>query len=261
MAGASRRSGKSAARAHSVRGGQSVATGIETAIAGTIIKVALERTAPAGLARIASIFKGKTVMVVGPARSGKTTFVRYLQFGIFQHADETQPTYDPVESPRFNLRLGVDRTLAVSIKTAVDLPGQLPASAVADEAFQHRPHALVIVLDLTAPLVGADDRASGDWLEHFVDQLAERWQGQSPKRNRLRSMIVAMNKADRVDDAVMATNGERYREIVSRRLGPAKGPKMDDVLFKRSIMVENPEGTKWIDAILVDLAISVTRKR
>jgi signal recognition particle receptor subunit beta len=239
----------------------SMTTGIETAIAGTIVKMAIERGAPAGIARLTSMFKGKTVMVVGPARSGKTTFVRYLQFGIFMHADETQPTYDPVESPRFNLRLGPNKTLEVSIKSAVDLPGQYPARRLADEAFDHRPHALVYVLDLTAPLEGEADRASGEWLKQFCERLDQRWQGQKPQRNRLRSVIVAMNKMDLVDAAVVTTNEKRYKEIMSQSFRAAKGPNTDDVVFRRSIMVENPDSTKWVDAILVDLASSLTRKR
>jgi putative ribosome biogenesis GTPase RsgA len=54
----------------------------------------LERTAPAGLGRIRSWWKGKTILVLGQARAGKSTFLDYLQHGIFEEEQDTEKTLE-----------------------------------------------------------------------------------------------------------------------------------------------------------------------
>lgn len=118
---------------------------------------------------------------------------------------------------------------------------------------------------MTAPLDGADDRASATWLRRFLERLDERWKDGQPqwKRNRLRSVIVAMNKIDLLEDAdaVVAEYEPHLKEIAERNFQAAKDPKADPIVFRRSIMVETPAGAKWINAILVDVATSMIRKR
>jgi signal recognition particle receptor subunit beta len=224
---------------------------------GALVKVIIERGAPAGFGFVRSLLRGKTIMVVGPPRSGKSTFVTYLQFGIFQDAQETEKTYHPVESPRFSLRLGPNRNLEVEVKTIVDLPGQYPD--LSKNVFEHRPHALVIILDMSAPQSDVNDtRSSALWLEDFCNRLDQRWQGQKAKRNRCRSVIVAMNKIDMVKPEVVDKYEEQYRAIMKQSFRAARGSHLSDVHFRRSIMVENADGTKLIDAILVDLAQAIT---
>src|SRR5690242_3944419 len=99
-------------------------TGLEAAAGGAVVKLIVERGVPKGFALARVVFQGKTIMLVGPARSGKTTFISYLQHGIFQDPQDIPRTYDPVDSSHFNLRLGPNKTLDVIVKTVVDLPGQ-----------------------------------------------------------------------------------------------------------------------------------------
>ena len=246
-----------------LQSGRGTMTGLEplgAAAAGALVKVVLERGAPTGFGIISSLLHGKTIMVVGPSRSGKTTFISYFQFGIFQDTQETEKTYHPVESPRFNLRLGPNRTLDVTVKTVVDLPGQYPD--LSKEVFEHRPHALVIILDMSAPQSDPNDpRSSAIWLEEFCNKLDQRWHGQKAQRNRLRSVILAMNKIDLVDPQMVDDYEKEYRAIIKRSFRAARGPLLGDVHFKKSIMVENPNGTKLVDAILVDMAQSLTAPR
>ena len=239
-------------------------TGIEPLAvhgAGTLVKLVIERGAPAGLGVLRSWLHGQTIMVVGPTKSGKSTFVSYLRFGIFQEEQEPHSTFKPVESPRFNLELGPNRNLEVQVKTAVDLPGQDTDQFL--QVYEHRPHALVIVLDMSAPLAAPHDiRSTATWLEDFFSKLDQRWQGKKPSRNRLRSVIVVLNKMDIADKPRVDEYEKRYRAIVKENFHTAHGPRLGDVHFRRSIMVEdpvkNPGGTKSIDAILVDMAQSLT---
>ena len=224
----------------------------------TIARVVLQRTAPTGIALIRSWLRGKTILVVGPGHSGKSTFVRYLQYGIFQHEEPYEKTYQPVSGPRFNLRLGVDRSLEVLVKKAWDAPAQYadPANLVADA----RPHALLVVVDLSMPLdKDGDNRSTAPWLEEFASRLDDRFRDIKRSSNRLTSIIVVMNKADLVDDTTRERHTQRYREILRRHFQAARGRNMKaPVRIKPCISVENPEGTKFIDAILVDLAQDLT---
>lgn len=62
-------------------------TGIEAGA--TLLKVGvavIQRITPGGIALFKSWLKGKEIMIVGQARAGKTTFVDYLQYGLFEIA-------------------------------------------------------------------------------------------------------------------------------------------------------------------------------
>jgi energy-coupling factor transporter ATP-binding protein EcfA2 len=234
-------------------------TGAEIGAAATVAKVVIEKVGPAGVAFVKSLISGKIVMVVGPPRAGKSTFVDYMQFGIFQHEQETHKTYEPLRGPKFKLRVGATNSLEVLVKTTVDIPGQYNEVQLANEVYNQRPHALVIVLDLSAPLHGSDGTA--DWLTAFCTRLDQCWQSAKQSRNRLRSVIVAMNKLDLVDRSVVVEGEKVFKDIVAQHFKAARGRNMDDVVFRATVMVDNPDGTKWVDAVLVDLAIATTRKR
>jgi len=225
--------------------------------AGTLVKVVIERGSPAGLGFIGSLLHGKTIMVVGPTQAGKTTFITYLQYGILQEEQQIDRTFKPKASPRFDLRLGPNRNLEVQVKTVIDLPGQSTEQHL--QVFGHRPQALVVILDMSAPLAASNDiRSTATWLEDFFSKLDQSWQGQKRRRNRLRSVIVALNKMDLVDKQRVDEHEKRYRAIVKDQFRAARSPALGDVHFRRTIMVENPNGSKSIDAILVDMAQALT---
>lgn len=238
-------------------------TGLEPLVGpvgGTVIKLIIERGAPAGLGFIGSLLHGKTIMVVGPSGAGKSTFITYLRFGIFREEQPHYKTFKPIESPRLNLQLGPNRNLEIKVKTVVDLPGQATDQHV--QVFEHRPQALVVILDMSAPLDEPNDiRSTAIWLEDFFSKLDQKWQGQKSRRNRLRSVIVALNKLDRVDKQLVKNYEDRYRAIMKEHFKAARGPVLDDVHFMRTIMVEcpeNPNKTRSLDSILVDMAQSLT---
>jgi GTPase Era involved in 16S rRNA processing len=198
---------------------------------------------------------GKTIMVVGPPGSGKSTFLRYLQFGIFQHEQEHQTTRRPVESARFDLTLGSQQSLRVAIKKVVDIPGQ--EADPAEYIFGQRPHALAVVLNCGTI---ADQDVSVAWLKDFVQRLDQYWQGQSAKKNRLRSMVVIMNKVDKLQDSTAVARERLLRKTIDTHFKAARGRGLTNVIFKRCVMVETKDGTKWIDAVLVDLASAMHGK-
>ncbi|WP_405070345.1 hypothetical protein OG558_12360 [Kribbella sp. NBC_01510] len=225
------------------------------AVAGAVVKLVIDRGAPAGLRLVRSWLRGQTVLIVGPGASGKTTFLQYLQFGIFLHEQEHQKTYHALESPRFNLALGPNKNLNVSIKTAVDLPGQ--DADITDIVVAQRPHAMVVILDCASK---AKREESAKWLTEFLQLLDQRWLGKSTKKNRLRTMIVVMNKIDKLSGAWDSKFERPYRQAFDLHFKAARGPLMPDIKFRQCVMVESSDGTKWVDAVLIDLATGLQRK-
>jgi len=102
----------------------------------------IQRAAPKGISLIKAWFKGKLVIVVGQARAGKTTFLDYLQYGFFSDEKETFKTDVITPSARFDVKLGRNAELELSVQSVVDVPGQPGATFHADLIHKRKPHAV-----------------------------------------------------------------------------------------------------------------------
>lgn len=223
-----------------------------------VARLAIERGAPAGMRLLRSMFVGRTIAVVGPPRSGKTTFANYVQYGAFEHLQETPTTYSATVSKRFDLTFGDRQNLEVIVKKLVDLPGRSPD--LSEPIFEINPHAFVVVVDASAELCNPDDPTStATWLEHFVIRLDQRWANASPRRNRLRSVSIALNKADLVDDDHIHQVGKRCRAIFDQHFRNARGRRLVEATFRKCSLVENPAQTKWVDSIIFEMARNLSR--
>jgi hypothetical protein len=131
----------------------------------------MERHVPHGLALFRAWWRGKTILIVGQQRAGKTTFVDYLRYGVFGDEKDTEKTLEVERSPRFTVTLGRDKALELSVRTVVDVPGQVGPIEHANLAFQERPHAIILFTDLTAPFTGPEEKASSAWLTAFCKRL------------------------------------------------------------------------------------------
>src|SRR5436853_4470347 len=206
-------------------------TGVETAGA-TLLKIGvavIQRVAPSGIALIKSWLKGKEVLVIGQARAGKTTFIDYLQYGLFEDEKETFKTIEVTSSARFNVKVGRDSALELSVKTTVDVPGQIGPAAHADLAFERRPHAIIIFTDLTSPLRGEPDRASAAWLLEFCKRFELRWGLKGRKANRLKSIVLVMNKTDKVTARQAEARRKVFRKVFDAELREARGQMIEDI--------------------------------
>ncbi|HEY0605976.1 MAG TPA: hypothetical protein VGD58_23835 [Herpetosiphonaceae bacterium] len=236
-------------------------TGVETSA--TLVKVGvavISRAAPTGLEIVKAWLKGKEVIIVGQARAGKTTFVDYLQFGLFEDEKDTSKTRDVEESARFNIKMGRDSALQLSVKKVVDVPGQIGAAWQADEVFYRRPHAIVIMTDLTSPLDGEPDRAAAAWLLEFCRELESNWRIKGKRGNRVKSIILVMNKLDKVTEDVVTSRKTKFQGILNTELREARGRMLSEIAIMPCSLVTNPQGTKAVDAVIAHLAKTLARK-
>lgn len=227
-------------------------------------KVAVEYLGRPGYARLRMFFAGKRLVVVGPSDAGKTTFMDYMRYEMFHPEEQPHATLRPRKKKNFKFSLGAKELLVASIKQAIDMPGQPDPEWVAQEALRDRPHALVIVLDATAPIDGSDaQHSTGVWLRKFCRAAEQVSRETRPKRNRLRTVAVALNKADRVSDDEFEEKANRCKALLEEnwRASPvgAPGPK---VLKCISVIApDRTDGTRSIDAVLSYIAISLGEKQ
>jgi GTPase SAR1 family protein len=228
---------------------------------GTAIKAAevIGRAVPKGYELVKSWWTAKEFLVVGQARAGKTTFCDYLRLGFFDDAKRTEETPEIERSGRFNIELGRDKALKLVVSNAVDIPGQVGAVEHANLAFERNPHAIIVVLDLTTPLSGEPDRASGDWLRRFCRRLEVKWRVNGKRKNKLQAMLVVMNKRDASNSEKAAQAEALFREILVAELRDARGKIDEEIPVLSAIMVTNADGTKMVDAVIRQLARSLTR--
>jgi GTPase SAR1 family protein len=209
---------------------------------------------PKGFALVRSWWAGKEILVIGQARAGKTTFRDYLQYGLFEDAKDTAETPDIEPTDRFDVGIGRDAALKLIVSTAVDCPGQVGAVEHANLAFERNPHALIIVLDLTTPLLGEPDRASASWLTRFCKRYEAMWRVNRKRRNRIKSIIVVMNKVDRMDQATVENHKQEYRRIVDTELRDARGTMIAEIAVLPCSVVTNPQEKKLVDGVIAHLA-------
>jgi len=212
--------------------------------------------APKGWALLQSWWLGKELLIVGQARAGKTTLRNYLQLGEFDDAVPTEETPEIEETERFQVTVGTRSALKLFVSRAIDSPGQVGSIEHANYAYDRNPHALIIVLDLTTPFEGDPDRASGSWLRRYETL----WRANPKnKKNRVKAIIVVVNKADKVDPVTLEKRTKEYRDIVESELKDAKGKITGSVGVLPCSVVTNPNGEKLVGRVVDQLTKAVAR--
>lgn len=225
-------------------------TGLEPYM-GTMAKVgvAVISKAPTGLQIIKSWWKGKTILIIGQERAGKTTFLDYFQHGIWGEERDTIRTIRDLPTARFNVKLGHNETLEFCVTTAIDTAGQSPQFQQAEKIIEKNPNALLIFMDLSKP-----HKSSVEWLEELCRRIENQWRANKRKRNKIQSIILVMNKKDKVDTKMIETRKKAFKKILDSELKDARGKMIDDIVIVSTVMVTNPNETKSVDSLIADLA-------
>ena len=218
-------------------------------IGGTIIS-----NAPKGFKYIKSLLTGKTIIIVGQERAGKTTFLEYFQYGFFEDEKHTEKTYDITPSARFDVKLGRNEILEISVKTVIDVPGQIGAVFQAKEIYAQKPHAILVFMDINRPL-----KPAGEWLTEFCKRLETYWRANKHKSNRVKSIILVLNKTDKTNAKTVESRKKAFQKILDAELRDARGTMTGEILVVPTVMVNNAEGTKSADGLINHLAKALVK--
>lgn len=213
------------------------------------------RLGPMGLKWIWRRLRGKVILVVGAPEVGKTTFIEYLCWDVFRSERYTSRTIHIEKTPGFDLEMGHNTMFTISIRMMVDFPGNIGAVLQADEVFERNPHAIIIFTDLTDSATKPVD-APGIWLRDFCRHLETLWRRDGRKRrNRIKVMIVVMNKSDKIKDMqILKDRQDLLQRIIDTELRDARGRMIEEITVMPCALVPNPKQEEEAQNIILHLA-------
>lgn len=230
-----------------------------TALAVKLGMELFKHTAPKGIARLRTWLKEKEILVVGPPEAGKTTFIDYLRYGLLESEKKGRKTYEPKDSANFIIEMGKSQSLTLYVRNAHEVPGHTGPIFHAQTALDRKPHGIVIIVDLTLPLSGEDSRAgeertSDGWLKVFCRHLEEQWSVRRKSWKRLRSLVVVMNKADKVEPERIKACRNRLEEVVGQELRFVRENLKDPIQILPCVLIKNSKGTELADDVVTSVA-------
>lgn len=218
----------------------------------------VQRVAPSGLAWIRTWLKGKTIIVVGQPRAGKSSFVQYFQYGIFTDPSHKAPRTRRIKkTAAFTVGMGRDKALQLEVRTAVDTVGQVQAEVHAGNVARFRPHAVIIVLDLSADWRGRNEYSGSFYLGEFCDHLSERLHSNMEFKKRLKAIHVVLNKKDLVTSAKVSRWRRNVEKILDQQLKPGFGTRTKDIPILPCTLIGDGDMGRTADAVISKLAISL----
>jgi hypothetical protein len=164
---------------------------------------------------------GKQIIVVGPKRTGKTSFLDYLELGILRAEQRTGRTLQLDLRENFVIELGKDLRLKIRVRKPFDSPGDIHPSKQVEYIERQRHHGIIIILDATKfktlavnpGLSELTDESSIGWLTEFCVHLNNLLHRDKKVTQSLKTMIVVMNKWDKLEKVDEDSDKRRKEEF------------------------------------------------
>jgi hypothetical protein len=192
----------------------SMVSGLETEAAKLTAKVVIEHVVPKLTDYGKMLWSGKTFLILGPARSGKTSFLDFLEYLILEPEKTTAVTVGVHKGDNKILRIGPDKSLTLRVRKPRDVAGQAPIHQI-QHVRDFTPHCIVIVLDATKFFGVPESDSALEWLRQFCGHLDIIVKSNKKVAKRLKSMTVVMNKWDKIAAASknVKDDEKKYRKI------------------------------------------------
>ncbi len=146
--------------------------------------------APRGMAWARTRFFGKSLLVVGPSRAGKTSLVDFLRYGRLEPQRETATSLSDDKFTVFAIPINGSTEVQLRIKQVRSLPGTKKAGLQAGAIRGSSCEILLIVLDGSKP----DDGLQ--WLMKFASGIQAAVTSKPSCCESLQDVIVVLNKDD-----------------------------------------------------------------
>ncbi|MCJ2103825.1 hypothetical protein MKK70_00200 [Methylobacterium sp. E-041] len=228
------------------------------------VKVGLEvfkKVAPTGISWLKTRLFGKTMLVVGERRAGKSCFVLYLEHGVLIPAgEETPKTLQERNTRAFNLAIGRDKSLTVNVKRATDTRGHDSPKEQAKLVFDKAPNILMIFLDVSRNWASNDDDYGTQYLSAMLEELNSLCSNSNRLKNKLQHVCVILNKADVVKETQLKSQTTKIKRVINSFKSPSWGGSSSDIATYNCVCVENEEGSSRIDAVIKSIMISLLMK-
>lgn len=144
---------------------------------------------------------GARILIVGPSQAGKTAFFDYLSYSYLGPESDHVSTFNETRSPTISKPADPAGRLRLNVKGSWDQPGQWGPMAHASIIEERRPNAILVMLDATTPVP-----RTRSWPKEFCLHV-DRVYSQAPStKQELRSMVVCLNKRDKVKNEPTTTH-------------------------------------------------------
>ncbi len=204
---------------------------------------------------------GRTLLVVGPAEAGKTSYVRYLRTQVLQREGYLPRTEDVEKSPSFLIKVGPTGQLYLDAKYMRDTPGEASIATVVKYVLRYKPHALVIVLDLR----GEEYERSRKWLEDFCAKMVEKTTVKTRKvlrtQKRMRYIQILTNKIDKVKKKKAAERKDKVQGIARDELVKVYAGVGANIFAFPTVLVNPPNREDLIKNAIVNLSWALMGQR
>gem|GEM_PF-5488367 len=140
------------------------------------------------------------MLILGPARSGKTSFINYLESDILFPERRSTITTKVKKRKTFVFSLGEKRKVRIPIWKPRDVPGQVSPKEHVSYVERYEPDCIVIVLDATKFFLDPGHKAESslEWLKEFCQYLNSLLIRDPGLAKNIDSMVVVMNKWDKI---------------------------------------------------------------
>ncbi len=209
----------------------------------------MRRTLVTWFSRLTTYARGKEILIVGPGSAGKTKFAQYLCWGALDAEGRRDMTYGVTASPAFALEIGREQGLTLRVRRAVDTPGQVGPHLHANLVGRRKPHAVIVMLDCTSSTL-----ATLRWLGLFCNSLDTVLRRGSYAARKLSTIVVLLNKRDKIDDAESDELRQEVRRVLNQYLSVPLGvERANSIPILDCVSVQTGQGTTLIDGVIAQL--------
>lgn len=217
-----------------------------SAIIGKIGVGVLKAVAPGAFAWIKTQVVGKTVLFVGPARVGKTSFINYLRAGHYVDLDDYVPRTQEVSNVGSLQMKSSNGIVSIDVKKIIDTRGQDFADEHAHLVSESKPHAICLILDASGDWGAGEDSSRNQklWLDEFADGLCEQRESNPAMFNRLKSFSILLNKVDAISAGEFAKREIAVKNTLIKKLTGANAKVAKKINIKPLSLIEEYEQGK-----------------
>lgn len=141
------------------------------------------------------------------------------------------------------------------VKTAVDTVGQLDPDSQSALVVQYRPHAIIIVLDGTAPWEGDDELYSGYYLRQLLNSLVYKYNSKYRGYKKLKNIFVLINKSDKVKEVTLKNLIKKVRDVTRNELKSRAGMSADHIMCMECSLLQDKVNVA--NAVVQKLALAL----
>jgi hypothetical protein len=199
------------------------------------------------------------VIAVGEQKAGKSSFIRYLAYGVLLPQQRTRRTLKNQQTAAFELGIGRDRAMRMSVSKAIDTTAHTGLQSQVSIVRKRRPTILLIFLDASNKWSEDSDGVGIDYLTSFLGDLDKICLRDERIAATFKHVAVVLNKIDLISAGETQARLKAIRQCVKSFRAPNWG-EANDVSIYQCISVEHPNAALLLGQLIKHVMSAVVDK-